>query len=75
MKKLTSMSFWVELYPDVSADPRYDAMLGQGGKYCYSISNILIIFLVGYFFTIYHHRGLVVSNNDCQSIVWGFKPQ
>ena len=30
--KLTSMSFWVELYPTVSADLRFSAMLGQNGS-------------------------------------------
>lgn len=30
--KLTSMSLWVELYPLVSADLRFSAMLGQGGS-------------------------------------------
>lgn len=30
--KLTSMSLWVELYPTVSADIRFSAMLGQTGS-------------------------------------------
>lgn len=30
--KLTSMSFWVELYPMISADLRFSAMLGQTGS-------------------------------------------
>lgn len=30
--KLTSMSLWVELYPMISADLRFSAMLGQGGS-------------------------------------------
>lgn len=30
--KLTSMSFWVELYPIISADIRFSAMLGQPGS-------------------------------------------
>ncbi|KAK3925785.1 Pre-mRNA-processing factor 40-like protein A [Frankliniella fusca] len=30
--KLTSMSLWVELYPIISADLRFSAMLGQGGS-------------------------------------------
>lgn len=30
--KLTSMSLWVELYPMVSADLRFSAMLGQSGS-------------------------------------------
>ncbi|XP_023018687.1 pre-mRNA processing factor 40 isoform X2 [Leptinotarsa decemlineata] len=30
--KLTSMSLWVELYPIISADIRFSAMLGQGGS-------------------------------------------
>lgn len=30
--KLTSMSFWVELYPLISADLRFSAMLGQPGS-------------------------------------------
>ncbi|CAH0714326.1 unnamed protein product, partial [Brenthis ino] len=30
--KLTSMSLWVELYPVVSADMRFSAMLGQSGS-------------------------------------------
>lgn len=29
--KLTSMSLWVELYPIISADLRFSAMLGQSG--------------------------------------------
>lgn len=31
--KMTSMSLWVELYPTVSADLRFSAMLGQPGSY------------------------------------------
>ena len=31
--KLTSMSLWVELYPALSADLRFSAMLGQGGRF------------------------------------------
>ncbi|XP_049868561.1 pre-mRNA-processing factor 40 homolog A isoform X2 [Pectinophora gossypiella] len=30
--KLTSMSLWVELYPVISADMRFSAMLGQSGS-------------------------------------------
>merc|ERR1712083_541838 len=30
--KLTSMSLWVELYPAVSQDPRFHALLGQPGS-------------------------------------------
>lgn len=30
--KLTSMSLWVELYPIISADIRFSAMLGQPGS-------------------------------------------
>ncbi|VVC89920.1 unnamed protein product, partial [Leptidea sinapis] len=30
--KLTSMSLWVELYPVISADMRFSAMLGQNGS-------------------------------------------
>ncbi|CAH2108231.1 unnamed protein product [Euphydryas editha] len=30
--KLTSMSLWVELYPVISADTRFSAMLGQSGS-------------------------------------------
>jgi pre-mRNA-processing factor 40 len=30
--KLTSMSLWVELYPIISADLRFSAMLGQSGQ-------------------------------------------
>merc|ERR1719431_1722156 len=30
--KLTSMSLWVELYPVVSQDPRFHALLGQPGS-------------------------------------------
>lgn len=30
--KLTSMSLWVELYPIISADTRFSAMLGQNGS-------------------------------------------
>lgn len=30
--KLTSMSLWVELYPIISADVRFSAMLGQSGS-------------------------------------------
>lgn len=30
--KLTSMSLWVELYPIISADSRFSAMLGQSGS-------------------------------------------
>merc|ERR1712018_449526 len=30
--KLTSMSLWVELYPTISADIRFDKMLGQPGS-------------------------------------------
>lgn len=30
--KLTSMSLWVELYPIISADIRFSAMLGQSGS-------------------------------------------
>lgn len=30
--KLTSMSLWVELYPIISADSRFSAMLGQNGS-------------------------------------------
>lgn len=30
--KLTSMSLWVELYPTISADLRFSAMLGQAGS-------------------------------------------
>lgn len=30
--KLTSMSLWVELYPIISADVRFSAMLGQNGS-------------------------------------------
>lgn len=30
--KLTSMSLWVELYPTISADLRFSAMLGQPGS-------------------------------------------
>ncbi|CAG9578868.1 unnamed protein product [Danaus chrysippus] len=30
--KLTSMSLWVELYPVISADTRFSAMLGQNGS-------------------------------------------
>lgn len=30
--KLTSMSLWVELYPVVSADMRFSAMLGQSNN-------------------------------------------
>lgn len=31
--KLTSMSLWVELYPIISTDVRFSAMLGQSGEY------------------------------------------
>merc|ERR1711992_303328 len=30
--KLTSMSLWVELYPTISQDPRFTALLGQPGS-------------------------------------------
>jgi pre-mRNA-processing factor 40 len=30
--KLTSMSLWVELYPVISSDIRFSAMLGQQGS-------------------------------------------
>merc|ERR1719431_1407295 len=30
--KLTSMSLWVELYPVISQDPRFHALLGQPGS-------------------------------------------
>lgn len=43
--KLTSMSLWVELYPIISADLRFSAMLGQGGlsfKTCFSYSLMTI---------------------------------
>ena len=30
--KLTSMSLWVELYPIISTDLRFSAMLGQPGN-------------------------------------------
>lgn len=31
--KLTSMSLWVELYPVISADMRFSAMLGKWTSY------------------------------------------
>lgn len=32
-RKLTSMSLWVELYPVISTDLRFSAMLGQPGTH------------------------------------------
>lgn len=40
--KLTSVSLWVELYPDISSDIRYSAMLGQPGQYYFIVIFIYI---------------------------------
>lgn len=44
--KLTSMSLWVELYPVVSADMRFSAMLGQFYYFYYLLpTSDLILYI------------------------------
>ncbi|KPJ14663.1 Pre-mRNA-processing factor 40-like A [Papilio machaon] len=41
--KLTSMSLWVELYPVISADIRFSAMLGKSfSQYSTTIVNVIL---------------------------------
>lgn len=49
--KLTSMSLWVELYPVISADMRFSAMLG---KFAYNIAfnKMLTLTDITHFFRI-----------------------
>ena len=44
--KLTSMSLWVELYPIISTDLRFSAMLGQPGEFVtktYTLNMLMLI--------------------------------
>jgi len=39
--KLTSMSLWKELYPIISTDVRFSALLGQPGMFSLANSSLI----------------------------------